>query len=454
MNGISFGTDGWRSLMTGDFTRENVVTVAQAVAQYVKSGSLIVGYDCRNYSHRFAQDCCAVFTENGITALLCDRPTPTPVVTHAVAHHNLQGAIMITASHNPPAYNGIKFIPSYAGPATDDITGAIESVLSALDTDTESWLPGETSYESIDPYPAYEAHVLDCINTRIISKTNPEIVFNPMHGAAYNYSRLFEAFGCHVQSINDTCDPQFGGKNPDPTEAALQDQVPFVSSAQVGIALDGDADRIGIMDPTGAFISPNALFALLLYYLRERPGDVCRTVSTTHWIDAIAKDQGKTVYEVPVGFKYVGETMRTHSILMGGEESGGFSFKGHIPEKDGLLTALYVIEACCTTGKSPLELLKEVRAHYGERWNAKCSVSVDTHIDLSSIPSHMRENIIKTDTKDGLKVYLESGWILFRPSGTEPVFRIYAESDSPERTQALLRMGKHLLNQSMDEKSS
>jgi phosphomannomutase len=450
MNGISFGTDGWRSLMTDDFTRENVVRVAQAVAEHVKTGSLIVGYDCRENSALFARDCCGVLTENGITALLCDRPTPTPVVTYAVAHHRLQGAIMITASHNPPQYNGIKFIPSYAGPATEDITEAIEEHLSTVQS--VPGLPTEHRYDTLDPYPPYETHVQSLIDTDIIAQRSPEIVFNPMYGAAYGYSRLFETAGCRVQSINDRCDPQFGGQNPDPVEEALQDQIPYGSSALVGIALDGDADRIGIMDPSGTFISPNALFAILLYYLRKREGDVCRTVSTTHWIDAIAEGQGKRVYEVPVGFKYVGEVMRTHSILIGGEESGGFSFEGHIPEKDGLLTALFIIEACCTEKKSPLQLLHEVKDRFGSRWNSKISVPVDaTSIALSSIPHLLEDEIIKTDTTDGLKIYLEKGWILFRPSGTEPVFRVYAESDSPEHAQELLDIGKILLKESMSK---
>lgn len=453
MNGISFGTDGWRSRMTEDFTSENVCTVTQAVADYVKTGTIIVGYDCRENSHTFARNCCGVLTENGINALLCDRPTPTPVMTFAVAHYKLQGAIMITASHNPPEYNGIKFIPSYAGPATDDITRAIEENLSHL---TDSFRPtiSHKQYDTIDPYPVYETHVQNHIDTEMIADITPKILFNPMHGAAYGYSRLFESLGCRVQSINDTCTPHFGGKNPDPTEENLQDQIPQVSSSLVGIALDGDADRIGVLDPSGTFISPNALFALLLYYLRGREGDVCRTVSTTHWVDSIALEQGKKVYEVPVGFKYVGEIMRTHSILIGGEESGGFSFKGHIPEKDGLLTALYVIEACCSGRTSPLHLLDEVREKFGSRWNAKISVPVDSQrMKLMRIPDFLGNEIIKTDSKDGLKIYLDKGWILFRPSGTEPVFRVYVESDSPENAQSLLSLGKDLLYRSMYEKS-
>lgn len=452
MNEISFGTDGWRSRMTEDFNGENVCRVAQAIADYVKTGTLIVGYDCRENSHFFARNCCEVLTENGIHVLLCDRPTPTPVVTYAIAHYRLQGAIMITASHNPPEYNGMKFIPSYAGPATDDITLAIEEYLSHP-AHVSSIIPQE-HYDSIDPYPAYETHVQNQINAEIIAGVAPEILFNPMYGTAFGYSPLFESLGCRVQPINDRCDPHFGGRNPDPTEENLQDQIPHISSSFVGIALDGDADRIGIMDPSGIFISPNALFAVLLYHLGEREGDVCRTVSTTHWVDSIAQEQGKKVFEVPVGFKYVGEVMRTHSILIGGEESGGFSFKGHIPEKDGLLTALYIIEACCTAEKSPLRLLNEVRSKFGYRWNVKTSVPVAPQdVEFTRISQLLEGEIIKIDTRDGLKVYLDKGWILFRPSGTEPVFRIYVESDSPENARSLLSLGKEVLYRSAHEKN-
>jgi phosphomannomutase len=443
---ISFGTDGWRSKMAEDFTVENVRKVAQAIARYVREGTVLVGYDCRENSEKFARLCCDVLAETHITSLLCNRPTPIPVVAFSVCHHALKGAIMITASHNPPEYNGIKFIPSYGGPATDDITAAIVENLSHASEPSTKISPNRRgSYQRVDLYEPYAEHIKKLIDIDIIRASDPTIVFNPMFGAAFDYSELFTECGCCTETMNNMCDPLFGGKNPDPVENFLKDQQERMDGALLGVALDGDADRVGILDSGGDFISPNALFAILLDYLKNRPGDVCRTVSTTHWVDDIAKKWGKEVYEMPVGFKYIGKMMREKMILIGGEESGGFSFYNHIPEKDGILTALLVVEACCVRGKTPLQLLQEVRREYGDRYSSRIALParrVQVSFEKDEI---LGEKVVKIGRKDGLKIYLESGWLLLRPSGTEPVVRVYAESTSQEKMESLLEYGKHMV---------
>jgi phosphomannomutase len=443
---IYFGTDGWRSKMTEDFTVDNVKKVAQAIASYVREGTMLVGYDCRENSEKFARLCCDVLEKSHIKPLLSNRPTPIPVIAFSVCHNDLEGAIMITASHNPPEYNGIKFIPSYGGPATDDITAAIVENLSHASGPLIKISPsGRESYQFVDLYEPYAEHIKKLVNIEIIRDSNPTIVFNPMFGAAFDYSELFKECGCCTETMNNMCDPLFGGKNPDPVEELLKDQQEKMDGALLGVALDGDADRVGILDSGGDFISPNALFAILLEYMKERPGDVCRTVSTTHWVDDIAKKWGKEVYEVPVGFKYVGKMMREKLILVGGEESGGFSFYNHIPEKDGILTALLAIEACCATGKTPLQLLQEVKTEYGDRYSSRTALPVRGARISFEKDEILGEKIVKIGRKDGLKIYLESGWLLLRHSGTEPVVRIYAESTSREKMESLLEFGKRMV---------
>jgi len=455
MKRISFGTDGWRGILAEDFTFDNVRLVARALARYINAHNLaargvVVGYDNRFMSERFASEIATVLAEQGITVYLTGCSTPTPVVALAVWLQQAGGAVMLTASHNPPEYNGFKFIPEYAGPALPHITSEIEANIRELQ---EAVTTGEdrqaeiakAAVITIDPYGEYADHLASLVDLSAIGEAGLKIAVDPMCGAGVGYLEdLLTRAGAEVVSIHCNRDPLFGGIMPEPTAKSLQElrQMVLEGGFRLGLALDGDADRFGIIDANGEYITPNQFLPLLYYHLltfRGMQGPVARTVATTHLLDRMAERRGLQVFETPVGFKYIGQCLLEQGVIVGGEESGGLSIQGHIPEKDGILAGLLAAEIVAVHGKSLTALLEELAGDYGHF----CSERLDVHTSpldkervLGILQSIKPEDVAGrrvtgSSSVDGVKLLLEGGaWVLIRASGTEPLFRIYVEAAS------------------------
>ncbi|MEW6183218.1 MAG: phosphoglucomutase/phosphomannomutase family protein [Bacillota bacterium] len=454
MQEIKFGTDGWRGIIAREFTFANVELVAAAVAAYLKDEGLddrgvVIAYDNRFLADRFAAAVAEVLRGWGVTAYFPKRPVPTPVAAFAIRNLSTGGAIVLTASHNPPEYCGIKFIPEYAGPALPDVTGKIESLIAE-----PRKAPGGAAapLRELDPEEEYFRHVSTLVDGEAIRKAGLKIVVDPMHGAGIGYlDTLLKRLGVEVFTIHNTRDPLFGGGLPDPSEARVGDLRDSVLStgSHLGLALDGDADRLGIIDASGAYISPNQLLSLAYHHLLDKRGlrgDVARTVATTHLVDRIAAGYGAGVCETPVGFKYIGRCLRESGCICGGEESGGLSISGHVPEKDGILAGLLASEVAAVNGKSLAAVLDGILDRFGRvesvRVDLRTTPADKKHIieNLESFrPSNIAgEEVKRCTTVDGLKIELSSGaWVLVRASGTEPVFRVYTEASARDRAVAI-----------------
>jgi len=458
MNNISFGTDGWRGIMADDFTFSNVKIVAQAIANYVNENKLgdrgiVIGYDNRFLSPEFAKICSNILTANRIKVMLTDKATPTPVVAFAVINNKAGGAIMITASHNPPAHNGIKFIPEYGGPAHKGITDKIlEHVKNVIETGEINERGSEEWVRLCEPKEDYIKAVHQLIDGEIIKKANLKIICNPMFGAGIGYtSEILESLGCKVKAINNYRDPLFGGSMPEPTMANMKDLIACMNEekADLGLATDGDADRFGVIDSKGNYISPNQVIYLLQYYLmktRGWKGTVARTVATTYMVDRLAEKFGMEVIETPVGFKYIADALINKDAFLGGEESGGLSIKGHVPEKDGVLACLLIAEMVAKFGKTPTEIMEDLKAEVGYLYNKRLDVKCSSHAKekvLNYLKTYKPETIgekkiVNIISIDGQKFVMEDGsWVLIRASGTESLFRIYAEGNSMEQIELI-----------------
>ncbi len=470
---IAFGTDGWRGIIGEDFIFENVRLVSRAVADYIiENGNhqrgIVIGYDNRFLSERFAEEAAKELNKKGIPVFISSRAIPTPVTAYAIKIHQAAGAIMLTASHNPPEYNGFKFIPEYAGPALPHVTKKIEENIKKYQDNCYCGVeeaegryghlievphqPEYCSCRQIDPFEQYVAHVSKLVDLEAIGRAGLKIVIDPMFGAGIGYlDTILRQAGAEVETIHNYRDPLFGGGMPEPTGHSLGElqQRLQETKADLGLALDGDADRFGIIDQSGQYITPNQFLPLLYYHLMEVKGwrgPAARTVATTHLIDRIAEKYGQTVEETPVGFKYIGQCLHEKGAIIGGEESGGMSIKGHIPEKDGILANLLAAEMVAYHGKSLLELLRQVNDIFGEFHSRRLDVRTTPEqkqgvLDrLATFNPDTVNGVRVTEriTVDGIKLLLADGsWVLVRPSGTEPLFRIYAEADSMEKVTAI-----------------
>lgn len=452
MHAIRFGTDGWRAIVADEFTTANVRIVAQAIASYTKERGqqeqpLLVGHDTRFLGRRFAEEVVQVLTGNGIRTYLLSEAAPTPAVAFGVKHFAASGAIMITASHNPPEYNGIKYIPDYAGPASPAITKRLEEWIAQI---VQS---GEVHRTSIDEAiaqkrmqiivlrPHYEAHLRRMVKLDVLKRSSMHVVVDAMHGAGMGYvSGLLRETGIRTVGLRETVDAAFGGNLPEPNEKhlTLLRQEVVSRQATMGLANDGDADRFGVVDEAGRFIPPNEVLVLLAYHLvknRKLSGKIVRTVATTHLLDRVAAAYGLELLETPVGFKYIGEKMLQGDVLLGGEESGGASILGHIPEKDGVLINLLIAELCAWEGKPLGKILCDVQDQFGELFSTRIDISLTRKEDLlqrllNHPPLHVGPYAVQDINQlDGRKLLLEEGhWVLIRPSGTEPLVRIYCEA--------------------------
>ena len=460
---IRFGTSGWRAIIADEFTFKNVELVTEAICSYLTqvdcNGSektLIVGHDSRFMGERFSQVAAEIGKRKGFKVFLCDHPTPTPAISHAIRIENAAGGINFTASHNPPEYQGIKFSTSDGAPALPEITKEIEEIIVNTPNVADC---GGGSIESYDARPAYLKDLKSKVNLDLIAKNGGTFAFDPVWGTGRGYlDKILRDNGLKVETLHDWRDVTFGGRSPEPSEKQTDElrETVLKNGCLLGLATDGDADRFGVIDSNGAFITPNQLIAVLLDYLAESRGwnqGAARSVATSHFIDRVAAARGLKLYETPVGFKFIGELINKDEIILGGEESAGLSIRGHYPEKDGILACLLAAEAVAARGKSLTEQIEELESKLGKLYSGRIGVKLNEEVSaklkekLAQEPSEIGGRKIENINRmDGVKFMFEGGsWMLMRPSGTEPMVRIYAEADTTETLEELLEQGRRYL---------
>lgn len=454
---IVFGTDGWRGIIADDFTFANVRKVTRAIAQYLQGAytqdrPVLIAYDTRFAADAFAQTSAEVLASLGWTVQMVDRDCPTPVIAYQAQHRHSAGALMFTASHNPAPYCGIKYIPDYAGPATPEITDAIVANLATATDDQPGAFPA-TAIQRFDPKPEYMAYILGKIDGEKIKAAGLSAVYDALYSTSRGYlDDALIALGVRLTSLHTYRDVLFGGGMPEPKGEQLAELMHDVVKykANIGLATDGDSDRFGVVDENGVMLTPNTVLLVLARHLfknKNQRGAIVRTVATTHLLDNLALQYGLELIETAVGFKYVGQKMRETAVLIGGEESGGLSVLGHIPEKDGVLADLLMVELVATEGKPLSQIVTETIAEAG---GPVFSRRLDLHLTSAhkdAVLAHYRAEaptevagiaVKQAGRKDGLKLYLEDGsWILIRPSGTEPLVRVYLEALTAEKLEAL-----------------
>lgn len=493
---IKFGTDGWRAVISDEFTFANVRHVARAIADYVLEtqskdpcsgeggsparGLVVVGFDTRFLSDRYAMEVARVMADAGLTVYLTKSDCPTPALAYAIRHLEALGGIMITASHNPPRYNGIKFKGPHTGPGLPEETQRIEQILernlatalagSETATSAQNWalsnLPRE--YPGIvrfDPMPPYLAHLRTLIDFQALSASGLRVAVDPMYGAGRGYIAAFlREAGCQVTQLHGEMNPGFGGIHPEPIERNLHDLMSTMRSGQydIGLATDGDADRIGAVDAQGNFVDPHRIFSLILRHLVEERGEhgsIVKTVSTTQLLNRLSQHYGLPLHETPVGFNQICAWFLKEDVLMGGEESGGMTIKGHVLDGDGILMGLLLAEMLAYQGRPrsrhrPLhEVIAGLMQEFGEFHYGRNDVH--THaFDKRELTLRLTEEapqrllshqVVSVNNSDGVKYLLDDdSWLLIRPSGTEPLLRIYAEAHSRAEVPQLLTTGAAL----------
>ena len=456
---IKFGTDGWRGIIADDFTFPNVRKVTRAIASYLetaysKDKPVLIAYDTRFLADEFARTSAAVLADLGWNVKITDRDCPTPVIAYNARLLNSAGALMFTASHNPAPYCGIKYIPDYAGPATPEIT---DTIVANIETSSDE-LPGSNpsgTISTFDPKPDYLNFIYTLLDVEKIKSANLKVKYDALYSTSRGYlDEVLQHCGCQLESFHDWRDVLFGGGMPEPKGEQLVELVAAVKAdhADLGLATDGDSDRFGIVDEQGNVLTPNTVLLLLARHLiknKGKSGAIVRTVATTHLLDNFAAKYGLEIYETAVGFKYIGEKMRETAVLIGGEESGGLSIIGHIPEKDGVLADMLVAEAIAYEGKPLSQLVQEAIAEAdGPLYNNRLDLHLTEAHKIAVIDSYTQNppsevagiKVKEVGRKDGIKLYLEEGsWVLLRPSGTEPLVRVYMETNSPEKLSQIAK---------------
>jgi phosphomannomutase len=463
---IKFGTDGWRAIIADDFTYESVRIATQGIAQYLVSRpnpSAIVGYDTRFSSDLFAREVSQVLAANGVSVHQIDAPAPTQVSTYAILDKKVSGGLVITASHNPYYFSGLKYKPEYAGSASPQVTNRLEDEIQKV-------LRGgrvkqvrfddavrDGRIEIFDPKPAYIAQVNRLVKLDRIKNAGLRILHEPMYGASQGYVRAILSGGkTTVEEIHQERNPGFGGMHPEPIAQYMPEAMRLMGTGRfdLGIANDGDADRVGIIDEKGQFINQLQVMALLMMYLVEKrglKGDVVRSLTSTSMADKLGERFGVTVHEMPVGFKYLGPKMMEVNGILAGEESGGFAFRGHIPERDGVVSGIMFADMIVDYGRPLSKIMEHLVELVGPHFYSRH----DLHLDRQEYPARRQEiygrldrelpselggsRIVRSRTDDGFKFYLEDGsWVLIRFSGTEPLIRVYSEAPSKDRVEHLL----------------
>lgn len=462
---INFGTDGWRAIIAEDFTFDNVRLCAQGAADLMKYHSLayrgfVVGYDTRFASAEFAAAIAEVTAGNGIPTYLCDRAAPTPVIAYNIVAKDAGAGAVITASHNPAAYNGFKYKPDYGGSASPEIVAELEARIAAAETSGGalriSFRQAQANglLELFDPQRDYLNHVASFVDLAAIRNAGLDIVVDSMHGAGAGYlADLLYGGSTRVIEIRGEPNPAFPGMaQPEPLAHNLAPLIDEVEdrTADIGLATDGDADRLGVVDEDGQFLTTLQTFALLCLHQLDtlgRRGPLVRSITMTGMIDKLGAIYDVPVHETPVGFKYLGPVMMSQDALIAGEESGGYAFQGNVPERDGILSALMLLDMMVKTDMGIADLLGEledkVGPHHYDRLDLRFDESLRSTIMArlqAAAPSTIAGlPVEQVDTQDGFRYILEGGyWTLIRFSGTEPLLRIYAEAESPEDVQVML----------------
>ncbi len=481
---IKFGTSGWRDIIAEGFTFPQVRICSQAIAEHIfkeknHNRPVIVGYDTRFLSEKFAEEVAHIFANNGMEVRFSDRDVPTPVVAFEILRAGAGAGVNITASHNPYTYNGLKFSTAWGGPALPEVTHSIESLCTVIKENEVAVTPrsenAELSYRLIqrtDFSPAYLEHVYGLLRADVFKKQKLKVVVDVFHGTGRGYvAETLRRLGCEVQVINEARDVMFEGRGPDPSTQGLSNLIALVkkNKADLGLATDGDADRFGVVDADGSVISANDMLALLTRYIhtsRGWTGVVAKSVMTTHAINAIARKYGLTVKDTPVGFKHIGEVMKEcesiwpsqdGEFVMGGEESGGFTMRGHVPEKDGVLACLMIAEMAAATGMTIAEQLKDLHKDVGVFLSRRINIEATPEI-VSDLKDQFATkppvqidgiNVHRIVDLDGFKfIFNDGSWLGVRFSGTEPIVRLYYEGDSEERLAILKKAGESLLHHS------
>ncbi|MCH8092991.1 MAG: phosphoglucomutase/phosphomannomutase family protein [Chloroflexi bacterium] len=479
---ITFGTDGWRGVMSDTFTFYNVRLVSQAIADAVAADELlngssqadnpdsrrvVVGFDTRFLSDRFAVEAARVLAGNGIKVFLTSADVPTPCVSFAVRELGAIAGIMITASHNAPRYNGLKLKASYGGAASREQCRRVEFYFN--DNESRGRGPNLMDYdqsreagliERFNPTPSYHDHLRTLIDFDVIAENPQHVAVDSMYGSGRGQIKgILQGTGCEVTEVRGEMNPGFGGIHPEPIARYLGALAGSIAAGhgQLGLATDGDADRIGAMDGRGEFVDPHRLMSLALKYLVEQrgwSGKIVKTVSTTQMINRLGKKYGLEVIETPVGFDHIADWMLREDVIIGGEESGGISFKGHIPEGDGVLIGLLILEMVAATGSTLEELVDELLKDVGPSHYGRLDLRLTRPVPreqlssrlISGAPKAIGElKVERVSDQDGVKFHMsDDSWLLVRPSGTEPLLRVYAEAATPENLESLLEYGRQV----------
>jgi len=459
MSSIKFGTDGWRGVIAEDFTFANARIVAHAIARYVVRNEdarkgVLVGYDHRYAADRVAAALAEVISASGTPVWLADKPCPTPAISYLVRHCHAAGGIVITASHNPYRWNGIKYKASYGSSALPSIVAQIEQELDAvLQKGVPPLPPRQNLIQPLEPQAPYLDALEKLVDWKRLRDAKFRFVFDPMHGSAAGLlPELFRRNRISCDEIRGTRDPRFGGVHPEPIEPHIEALRLAVRAGKydAGFCADGDGDRIGAIDRDGAFINPHQIFSLLVWHLagtRNLPGDIAKTFSVTKLIDKLATRFGRKLHEVPIGFKYICELMLEQNILIGGEESGGIGTSLYLPERDATVSALFLAELMAWHGKSLGELLTALHAEFGEYHYGRVDLDLKpgqkekaiAHFSNGKLDHLLDLPVVRREDMDGIKVYLgEAGWVMVRASGTESLLRVYSETSKPETTHRIL----------------
>lgn len=469
---IQFGTDGWRAVISDTFTFNNLRLVAQAIADYVlhegdngREPEVIIGFDTRFLSDRYASEVARVMAGNGIVAWLTRADAPTPAISYSVVEKQAAAGLMITASHNPPRYNGLKLKAAYGGAASPQQARRVEIYLKEAEAQARG--PNIMDYQRavdqglirrFDPVWAYYERLGQLVDLDKISSGELRVVADPMYGSGRGcIAEMLSRTRCHVHEIRGEMNPGFGGIHPEPIGKYLNALVAAMQAfhADVGLATDGDADRIGAMDALGNFVDPHHIFALALRHLVENrrwTGTVVKTVSTTMMVDRLAAKYGLELKETPVGFNHIADHILREDVLIGGEESGGLSIKGHIPEGDGVLMGLLLLEIMAQAGAPLHEMIADIQKQVGPTCYERSDLRLRYPVAKSEMVARLCDDapanigglaVKKVQSLDGVKYLMDDeSWLLIRPSGTEPVLRVYVESPTMEGVKALLDYGE------------